>query len=225
MEITTTTVTILAVVALVISLATAIPVAQSGIITLGKPSGCNYDGSCQGWESSSCADCEGAGEEKSKPQCNDKVDNDGDELIDYPADPGCVNRGDASELNPNIECDDGVDNDLDGAIDMLDDGCSSPTDGDETNCGDAVCEGGETCSSCQADCGSCDSCSDTDGGFNVLVQGTVSGYEDGSPYNNTDFCITNTTMVNEYYCSGTRHYSSSYDCSLNTTSCVSGACV
>lgn len=28
-------------------------------------------------------------------------------------------------------------------------------DNDETNCGDGVCEGEETCSSCEADCGAC----------------------------------------------------------------------
>ena len=32
-------------------------------------------------------------------QCNDGKDNDGDGLIDYPADPGCSSRRDNSELN------------------------------------------------------------------------------------------------------------------------------
>jgi hypothetical protein len=27
----------------------------------GKPSGCNYDGKCQGWEDPSCSDCQGGG--------------------------------------------------------------------------------------------------------------------------------------------------------------------
>ncbi len=35
-----------------------------------------------------------------KPACNDKIDNDEDGFIDYPADPGCVNKGDNSEFNP-----------------------------------------------------------------------------------------------------------------------------
>ena len=35
-----------------------------------------------------------------KPQCNDRIDNDGDGLIDYPADPGCAWRGDNDEFNP-----------------------------------------------------------------------------------------------------------------------------
>lgn len=54
-----------------------------------------------------------------------------------------------------VECNDQADNDLDGAIDLNDLGCSSPTDTDETDCGDSVCEGGEVCLSCASDCGSC----------------------------------------------------------------------
>ncbi len=34
-----------------------------------------------------------------KPQCKDGKDNDGDGLIDYPADPGCSSRNDNSEFN------------------------------------------------------------------------------------------------------------------------------
>jgi MYXO-CTERM domain-containing protein len=33
------------------------------------------------------------------PQCEDGIDNDGDGLIDYPADPGCTSPTDDSELN------------------------------------------------------------------------------------------------------------------------------
>jgi hypothetical protein len=50
------------------------------------------------------------------------------------------------------ECSDGLDNDGDGQTDLSDAGCSSPSDNDETNCGDGECEGGETCSSCSQDC-------------------------------------------------------------------------
>jgi len=90
---------------------------------------------------------------KAPPQCRDGIDNDGDTKTDYPNDPGCLRRNDNSELNPNVECDDGIDNDGDGAVDLSDAGCSSSTDNDETNCGDGVCEGFETQSSCPADCG------------------------------------------------------------------------
>jgi hypothetical protein len=34
-----------------------------------------------------------------KPQCSDAKDNDGDSLMDYPADPGCTSATDTSEVN------------------------------------------------------------------------------------------------------------------------------
>ena len=36
----------------------------------------------------------------SKPQCNNRIDDDSDGKIDYPADPGCTGRGDKSEVDP-----------------------------------------------------------------------------------------------------------------------------
>ncbi|MFC1647971.1 hypothetical protein ACFL1B_00790 [Nanoarchaeota archaeon] len=50
------------------------------------------------------------------------------------------------------ECRDGLDNDGDGSVDLADAGCEKKQDNDETNCGDGVCEGGETISSCSLDC-------------------------------------------------------------------------
>jgi len=51
------------------------------------------------------------------------------------------------------ECNDGVDNDGDGATDHgQDGGCVSDSDNDESDCGDGVCEGGETSGSCVIDC-------------------------------------------------------------------------
>ena len=35
-----------------------------------------------------------------KPACNDRLDNDSDGKIDYPTDPGCVAKGDTSEIDP-----------------------------------------------------------------------------------------------------------------------------
>ncbi len=156
--------------------------------------------------------------------CRDSVDNDGDGYTDWPDDPGCLNKNDDSELNPSIECDDGSDNDGDSATDMDDTGCSSPTDNDETDCGDGICEGGEVCDVCVADCGYCGWCSDTDGGFNIEVKGTVTGY-DGSPYNYTDYCV-DSTHVMEYYCVGDHCNNFSAECWVNnqTAICVDGAC-
>ena len=143
--------------------------------------------------------------------CRDGSDNDGDGYTDWPDDPGCQNKNDNSELNLNIECDDGSDNDGDDDIDMNDGGCSSPTDDDETNCGDGVCEGGETSGTCPADCGEPDSCSDTDGGDYPFTFGTTSGYYDNSPYENDDYCLDSSNVM-EYYCSGDYEQSSSESC-------------
>ncbi|MDP2926412.1 MAG: hypothetical protein Q8N99_08595 [Nanoarchaeota archaeon] len=50
------------------------------------------------------------------------------------------------------ECNDGRDNDNDGLVDLADLGCINSSDNDESNCGDSVCEGGETWQTCSADC-------------------------------------------------------------------------
>jgi hypothetical protein len=70
------------------------------------------------------------------PQCRDGADNDGDGLIDHPADPGCSNPDDNNETNnaPVPQCRDGADNDGDGDIDYPGDpGCSNADDDDETD--------------------------------------------------------------------------------------------
>lgn len=149
-------------------------------------------------------------------QCNDNLDNDGDGLTDYPNDPGC----------------------------------SSKADNDENNCGNnvkdgsEVCDGtdlgGQTCSSqgfsggtlaCASTCGSFDtsgcftnSCSDTDGGFVVGTQGTVSGSNNGQSFSHTDSC-NSTVKLTEWVCAGTTPTSSTNDCTnFNFTSCTNGAC-
>jgi len=54
--------------------------------------------------------------------CSDGVDNDGDGLSDFPADPGCASPA-AWREDP--ACDDGIDNDRDGEIDLADAQCES----------------------------------------------------------------------------------------------------
>ncbi|MFA6254988.1 MAG: hypothetical protein WC675_03040 [Patescibacteria group bacterium] len=112
------------------------------------------DGVCEGSETSaSCAtDCGAV------TACNNGLDDDSDGQIDYPADPGCSNSNDNSELNSAIECDDGLDNDGDGQRDLADSGCADSIDTDESNCGDGACEGGETPLSCASDCGAATAC-------------------------------------------------------------------
>jgi hypothetical protein len=84
--------------------------------------------------------------------CSDGTDNDGDARVDYPDDPGCSDSGDTSELGTS-ECDDGIDNDGDGMTDAADSGCDDPAGSDESDCGDGVCEGAESPSTCPTDCG------------------------------------------------------------------------
>ncbi len=71
------------------------------------------------------------------PQCSDGIDNDGDGLTDYPADPGCADANDNDEFNaPPAQCSDGVDNDSDGLTDYpADPGCTDANDDDETDAG------------------------------------------------------------------------------------------
>ncbi len=126
---------------------------------------------------------------------------------------------------PPKECRDEIDNDGDGNIDWPNDsGCNSKNDNDETDCGDSVCEGGETSETCPEDCGQPDSCSETDDWIDIFNKGTTSGYKNGEPYSYTDFCMTNETLI-EYYCSGTGCYNASYPCYANATHCFDGACV
>ena len=174
--------------------------------------------------------------------CNDGSDNDNDGLTDYPNDAGCSSSNDNSELGT-AACDNGVDesNDADALADFRlsggDQGCSSVTD---TNERDGACDDlldndldgtiDFTSVNFTADpeCGSYADveyeCSDTDGGFTPLVQGTVSGSFGGTPFSQTDFCVDSTTLT-EYYCNY-NWASQNVNCALNTTTqCVNGACV
>jgi len=80
-------------------------------------------------------------------QCNDRIDNDGDNLVDYPDDPGCTDALDLDETDV-PECSDGIDNDTDNLVDFPDDpSCSSYLDDDESGppaCSDGVDNDGDT---------------------------------------------------------------------------------
>jgi hypothetical protein len=68
------------------------------------------------------------------PHCENGLDDDGDGLIDWPADPGCFDGPDNDEYNSPPHCSDGYDNDGDGRIDYPNDpGCASNSDLDEYN--------------------------------------------------------------------------------------------
>ncbi|HEB90313.1 MAG TPA: hypothetical protein ENI85_12145 [Deltaproteobacteria bacterium] len=63
---------------------------------------------------------------QASPTCSDGIDNDGDGLIDFPADLGCADAADTTETDPSIECDDGTDNDNDGRVDSNTKGLRDP---------------------------------------------------------------------------------------------------
>ncbi len=71
--------------------------------------------------------------------CADGLDNDGDGLVDFPADPGCASSSDTDETDappppPPAACADGLDNDGDGLTDYpADPGCADLLDTDETD--------------------------------------------------------------------------------------------
>ena len=77
------------------------------------------------------------------PRCVDGVDNDGDGIIDL-ADPGCVDRLDDDELDPDEApvCDNGLDDDEDGLLDWpADPGCQAQGDvGEAQACAEPALE-------------------------------------------------------------------------------------
>jgi subtilisin family serine protease len=108
------------------------------------------------------------------PACSNGVDDDGDGLTDFPADPGCSSTSDNDEFNapapPPAACSNGVDDDGDGLTDFpADPGCSSTSDNDEFNapappppaCSNGVDDDGDGLTDFPADPG-CSSTSDND---------------------------------------------------------------
>lgn len=77
--------------------------------------------------------------------CSDGVDDDGDGLIDYPADPGCDSAMDPFETDASLPCDDGFDNDGDLLRDSSDPGCRSPSwMREDPACDDGIDNDGDT---------------------------------------------------------------------------------
>jgi hypothetical protein len=71
--------------------------------------------------------------------CANGLDDDGDGLADYPADPGCQSAADLSERG--AACDDGLDNDGDGLADFpADPGCDGLADASERD--EVACDNG-----------------------------------------------------------------------------------
>ncbi len=85
-------------------------------------------------------------DDQPKVQCSDGVDNDGDGMVDFPDDPGCISEADETEDSlASPQCSDGRDNDNDGLIDYpTDPGCFAPQQDDEKD----DCPAGPNCPEC-----------------------------------------------------------------------------
>jgi subtilisin family serine protease len=68
------------------------------------------------------ADADGVGD-ACDVACANRLDDDGDALVDAATDPGCADAVDGAETDAALVCDDGLDNDGDGAGDLADPGC------------------------------------------------------------------------------------------------------
>ncbi|KAB2906679.1 MAG: hypothetical protein F9K40_06205, partial [Kofleriaceae bacterium] len=92
----------------------------------------------------------GSGDDESdaqgQPACNNGRDDDGDTLVDFPADPGCESESDPDESGSGLpDCADSRDNDGDGKIDYpFDPGCLVPNQDSETD----DCPDGPNCPEC-----------------------------------------------------------------------------
>ena len=79
------------------SLTLLVPTPPASLKCGGGGSGGDEDGGSGGNGDSGSENGGGGGNPTTKWECNDNVDNDGDKLVDYPADPGCKNAHDKSE--------------------------------------------------------------------------------------------------------------------------------
>jgi hypothetical protein len=73
----------------------------------------------------------GAGTTCELPICNDTLDNDGDAVVDYPAEPGCLDPFDPTEDDPGVApaCTNTLDDDADALTDYpADPGCTAASD-------------------------------------------------------------------------------------------------
>jgi hypothetical protein len=150
-----------------------------------------------------------------KPECRDRIDNDGDGYTDR-KDDGCNGKKDNDESN----CGDGT---CEGSESS--DNCVADC-GPSTYCGDGTCDADEDCSSCSSDCGNCyqNNCTDSDSGYVVGTKGYTYGMYEGESYDYADYC--DSVYLIEYYCSGTDVRQGVFNCNGNDTiSCVNGACI
>jgi hypothetical protein len=113
-------------------------------------------------------------------------------------------------------------------------------------CGNGVCEDFETCTSshcsgdvctddcgglyCPQDCETTPECTDSDGGVNYNIKGSIEWVEDGEVKDATDYC-SEAGLLGEWYCNPDQSYvgeipsSVEYNCAEEGKVCEEGACV
>jgi hypothetical protein len=181
-------------------------------------------------------------------ECQDGVDNDNDNYIDYPADIGCSSVLDDDETNAPInscyDTDGGSIYNVTGSTSGYYNGnpyshadsCGSGTSLNEYYCsGTLESLAAYACTNMGANyvcsAGKCvyspppppeNTCSDTDGGITYNASGMVSGYLNGAPYSHSDYCSG--TYLAENYCEGTVNRTDWHLCTGNYT-CANSACV
>jgi len=127
----------------------------------------------------------GCWENQFDPSTYDPLDNDESNCGDFVCEGSDMDPGNwcVFDCGTPPECSDNIDNDGDGEADINDSGCWAdeqdqdtydPTDNDETNCGDNVCEGGENPDSCFEDCQPMDICTAEE--LNTTVRFSVGSF-------------------------------------------------
>ncbi len=93
------------------------------------------------------------------------------------------------------------------------------------------CREGYTCKDGRCVQSQQNTCTDSDGGINLVVNGTINGTKDYTYYSLSDYCV-NQDVLTEYYCDNTSPEVITYNCSVSkpvskwfTTKCVDGKCV
>ncbi len=158
----------------------------------------------------------GCGSGSSSPSCTDSDGGDNPSVV------GTVSgvNADGSTYSSGDSCDIGDCSVIEGYCRGTDRNGTSHPCGSGHHCVSGACVTGST-----TDCSATPSCTDSDGGDNPLVFGSVSGINaDGSRFYQSDGCLGGGCSVFEWHCAGTDR-TERYDACGPGHHCVEGACV